>query len=162
MSGAMNERMRQSGFAYIAAIVLLIVVAGVCTALLRLSGTQQATVNQGLLGARANLAARAGIEWGFHRLNNGVCNPLPQTLGDFVAASGFTVSVSCTQRTFNEGESAPGVAIVKTIFTIDAVACNGAATCLPVPTDAAIVSRPDYVERRRIATVCRAGANNDC
>lgn len=147
-------KQRQSGFAYIAAIVLLIVVAGVCAALLRLSSTQQATVSQGLLGARANLAARAGIEWGLHRVNNGVCNPLPQTLGDFVAASGFTVSVSCTQWTFNEGESAPGVAIAKTIFTINAVACNGAAACLPIPTNAAVVSRPDYVERRRVATFC--------
>ena len=152
MSGVMNQR--QSGFAYIAAIVLLIVVAGVCAAVLRLSGTQQATVNQGLLGARANLAARAGIEWGIHRASNGVCSTAAQTLGDFVAASGFTVSVICTPLTFNEGESAPGVAIGKTIYEINAVACNGAAACLPVPTDAAIVARPDYVERRRMATIC--------
>jgi type II secretory pathway pseudopilin PulG len=39
----------QSGFAYIAAIVLLVVVAGMATALLRLTGTQQSTVNQARL-----------------------------------------------------------------------------------------------------------------
>ena len=151
MSGAMKAHMRQSGFAYIAAIVLLIVVAGVCTALLRLSGTQQATVNQGLLGARANLAARAGIEWGFYQLRAGGPCFADQTLNAFSADSGFVVRVGCIPRPFNEGESGPGVAIGKTIYRIDAVACN-AAIC--GSDDAAIVMRPDYVERRRVATTC--------
>lgn len=159
---AMNIPRQQSGFAYIAAVVLLIVVAGVCTALLRLSGTQQATVNQGLLGARATLVARAGIEWGFHRLNNNVCNPAPQTLTDFVATSGFTVAVSCTSWSFTEGETrdpTTGNFIEKTIFTINAVACNAATCGSDNPT---IITQPDYVERRRVATICRAGTNADC
>jgi len=49
---------RQSGFAYIAAVVFLVVIAGIAVALLRLTDTQQTTVNQALLGARAGLTAR--------------------------------------------------------------------------------------------------------
>ncbi|UVW28589.1 MSHA biogenesis protein MshP [Massilia sp. H6] len=151
MSGAVNQRGRQSGFAYIAAVVLLIVVAGVCVALLRLSGTQQATTNQAILGARANLAARAGIEWGFHQLRAGGACFSGQTLSAFNADSGFMVRVDCTARGFNEGESSPGVAIGKTIYTIDALACN-ASVC--GSDDPAIVTQPDYVERRRVAMTC--------
>lgn len=58
----MSQARPQSGFAYIAAIVFLVVVAGIAVALLQLTNTQQTTVNQALLGARAGLAARAGIE----------------------------------------------------------------------------------------------------
>ena len=151
MKFAIKRRLRQSGFAYIAAVVLLIVVAGVCAALLRLSGTQQATVNQGLLGARANLAAHAGIEWGFYQLRAGGACFADQTLNAFAADTGFVVRVACDARGFNEGESAPGVAIGKTIYTIDAVACNAAVCGSANP---AIVARPDYVERRRTATTC--------
>lgn len=161
MSGAMTVRRRQSGFAYIAAVILLVVVAGVCAALLRLSGTQQATVSQALMGARANLAARGAIEWGFYQLRaGGNCFPA-QTLNGFSADSGFAVRVECTQIGFNEGESSPGVAIAKTIYRINAIACN-AATC--GSSDAAIISRPDYLERRRVATTCMVvgNPNADC
>lgn len=155
----MTIRLRQSGFAYIAAVILLIVVAIVCAALLRLSSTSQATINQNLLGARASLAARAGVEWGFYQLRNGGACFGEQTLADFAADSGFVVTVSCTRTSFNEGESSPGVAIAKAIYSIDAVSCN-AATC---PSgDAATVSQPDYVERRRIASICIAAGNTGC
>lgn len=153
MSAAMHRRGRQSGFAYIAAVVLLIVVAGVCTALLRLSGTQQATVSQGLMGARANLAARGGIEWGFYQIRGGGNCFAAQTLNGFNADSGFVVQVECTRTTFNEGESSPGAAIGKAIYSISAVACNAAAC------GEAAVARPDYVERRRVATTCMVVGN---
>ena len=97
----MSRRQRQSGFAYIAAVVLLVVVAAVCVALIRLSNTQQTTVNAALLGARASLAARGGIEWGFYQLRNGSCNA-STTLTDFVADSSFRVTVRCTASNFNE------------------------------------------------------------
>ena len=155
----MTTRMRQSGFAYIAAVVLLIVVAIVCAALLRLASTSQATINQNLLGARASLAARGGVEWGFYQLRNGGACFADQTLNDFAADSGVAVTVRCTSRGFNEGESSPGVAIAKTVYSIEAVACSAAAC----PSgDAATVSRPDYVERSRIASICIAAGNTGC
>ncbi|MCC2954698.1 MSHA biogenesis protein MshP [Massilia sp. IC2-477] len=152
-------RIRQSGFAYIAAVVLLIVVALVCVALLRLSGTQQNTVNSALLGARAGLAARGGIEWGFFQLRNGACNG-ETTLNDFVADSGFRVTVTCTSNSFNEGEDSAGNRLEKRMVQLEAVACNGGGPC-PDRT-AANVTRPDYVERRRVATTCVMGTAGLC
>ena len=143
----------QSGFAYIAAIVLLVVVAGMATALLRLTGTQQSTVNQALLGAKASLVARAGIEWGFR-----LC---PTTSGmtdlsQFKSETGFNVSVDCQFTDYQEGERASGqtsVSQVKRIVQIKAVACNGSAARCP-DANANIVAGAEYVERARMATMC--------
>ena len=155
-------RIRQTGFAYIAAVVLLVVVAGVSLVLIRMTGTQQSTVNQALLGVRANQAARAGIEWMFYRLtHDGMLEGCPPAanVADFRADTGFLVSVSCSARSFNESEDAAGGAVKKYIYQVEAVACNGAgATC---PDDNS-VPRPEYVERRRIATVCMTSTGADC
>ena len=143
----------QSGFAYIAAIVLLVVVAGMATALLRLTGTQQSTVNQALLGAKAGLAARAGIEWGFRTCltTAGITD-----LSQFKSETGFNVSVDCQFTDYREGERASGqtsVSQVKRIVQIRAVACNGGAARCP-ESNAGIVAGAEYVERARMATMC--------
>lgn len=158
MSGAMKIR-RQSGFAYIAAVVLLVVVAAVCVALVRMSTTQQTTVDNALLGARASLAARGGIEWGFYQLSKDNC-AAERTLPDFTAASGFQVTVRCTEKTFNEGEDSAGKPVEKRIVQLEAVACNGGAAC--PSEDPAVVAPPGYVERRRVATVCIIGTTGFC
>jgi len=159
----------QSGFAYIAAVVFLVVIAGISVALLRLTDTQQTTVNQALLGARAGLAVRAGIEWVVHRptarcagSNVGASNaitPVGQvnTLTTFQPQSGFRVTVRCTYRTYREGEEtdASGALqpVEKRIYRVDAVACNGAGTTCP-DSNATTAARPDYVERARTASFC--------
>lgn len=142
---------RQSGFAYIAAVVLLVVVAGVCVAMLRMTGTQQATVDSALLGARAGLAARGGIEWGFYQLQGGSCAG-STTLADFAGDSGFQVTVRCRETVFNEGEDSAGKPVRKRMVQLEAVACNGGAACPSEDED--VVASPDYVERRRVATTC--------
>jgi len=149
----------QRGFAYIAAVVLLVVVAGIAVALLRLTDTQRSTVNGALLGAHANLTARAGLEWAFRDLPNR-CAQTPVTRNDFSYATGFRVTLTCTSTLFNEGDNpdSPGTAQGKRIYRIEAIACNGA-NC----PDATSVARPDYVERARVATVCLLdGSNNSC
>ncbi len=153
------KQVRQSGFAYIGAVLLLVVVAAVCVALIRLSNTQHTTVNGALLGARASLAARAGIEWGFYQLRGGACNAGSQ-LTDFVGDTGFRVTVNCTATAFNEGETATGAPVQKQMVQLEAVACNGGGACPSL--DPAVLARPDYVERRRVATTCTMGTTGLC
>lgn len=152
-------RSPQRGFAYIAAVLLLVVVAGLCAAMIRMSTTQQATVSGALLGARAGLAARGGIEWGLFQLRSSGCEA-ERTLDDFVADSGFRVTVRCTASAFNEGEDSAGEPVRKTMVQLEAVACNGGGAC--PSTDPATVARPDYVERRRVTTACTMGAAGLC
>jgi MSHA biogenesis protein MshP len=161
------KRLRtQSGFAYIAAVILLVVVAGLAVALLQLTSTQQSTVNQALLGAKASLAARGGIEWAFRvldtRCQQAPTAPLPVELTQFRAESGFHVTVNCSYSTYFEGERirAPGPGgdpeqiadpLSKRIYRITSVACNGAGTSCP---DASSAAGAEYVERARMATAC--------
>jgi len=161
---------RQAGFAYIAAIVFLVVLAGFALAALRLSTTSQATVSQQVMGARANQAARGGIEWALYRLkgarNTAGCFTAPATpgtvdgttLADFAAATGFRVTLTCTARTYNEGQNPDGSNRAKNIFELTATACNGGGTC---PDNGSLAS-PDYVERRRSVSICIATDGTDC
>lgn len=135
----------QRGFGAIVAIIILVILATISAALVRLGTTQQATSTQDILSARAWQTARAGNEWGLYRVLGlaGSCAPL--TTLDLRATTGFSVTVSCSARTFNEGETTPGVPQVTTTYSIEAVACNS--TACP---DAALAATPGYVERKRV------------
>jgi MSHA biogenesis protein MshP len=142
---------RQQGFGYIAAIVIVVVLAMLGVAAARLATTQQTGAAQDILSARAWQAARAGSEWGlYHALRLNKCNTAPTTL-DLRGDTGFAVTVTCTSFAFSEGEvpGSPGTPQAKTIFTIDAIACN-AAGC----PDNTRVTALDYTERRRVVTAC--------
>lgn len=170
----MNRRpssaLRRGGFAYIAAVVFLVVLAGFALAALRLSTGSQATVNAQLLGARASQAARGGLEWALWRIKgaggsasctSGVDNT---TLPDFAAASGMNVTLTCTVRTYNEGQRPDGSNFAKNVFELTATACPqvpGAGAPSPCPDNANVAS-PDYVERRRSVSVCIAADGTDC
>lgn len=138
----------QRGFGAIAAIVILVLLAGLAGALVSLGTTQQLTSAQDVLSARAALAARAGNEWGLHRALKGdwnACAGVTESL-DLTADSGFWVTTTCDSWTYNEGESVPGTARRVRVYRIHAVACPRA----PCPaTDAATVAAPAYVERTR-------------
>jgi MSHA biogenesis protein MshP len=135
----------QRGLGAVAAIVVLVVLAVIAAAVVRLSTSQQTGVAQQLQAARAAQAAQAGIEWGLYQaLRNSSCGS--STL-DLSADLGMRVSVSCSVFTYNEGESAEGVAQPRRVYTIDATACNS--TACP---DAARATGPHYVERRRVVS----------
>ena len=129
-----------------AVIIVLVTLAGLAAAVLRLGQQSQITSTQDVLALRAASAARAGIEWGLYQAFKGSwasCSGASQTL-DLSADLGMTVQVSCDSRLYNEGESAPGVPQTLRVYTIDALACNGA-TC----PDASAAVRAGYVERKR-------------
>ncbi|CAN7384612.1 MSHA biogenesis protein MshP [Pseudoduganella sp. LjRoot289] len=140
----------QTGFAYIAAILILVALSTLGITVTRLSTTQQTTTAQDAGLAFALQTARAGTEWGLHRaLVNSSCVGGTGTTLDFRATNGFSVTVTCWPFSFDEGESAPGVPLSKTAYTLSAVACNSS-----VCPDDSKASQPDYVERRRTVTAC--------
>ena len=134
------------GMGAIAVIVVLVALAALAAAVLRLGQQAQGTTSQDLLSTRASAAARAGVEWGLYQALKGSwtsCSNASQTL-DLVTYTGMKVAVSCDSRSFNEGETSPGVPLVVRVFTIDALACNSSAC-----PDATAAVRAGYVERRR-------------
>lgn len=132
------------GFLLPAAIFLLVILAALGAYALNITSTQQATSKQDVLGTRAYLAARAGLEWGmFQVLTPGTANlvncPSPSSFN----IESFNVAVTCTQSTdYNE----QGTARTIRIFEITSRASFGVAGTI------------DYSERQLQATVskCRA------
>jgi MSHA biogenesis protein MshP len=101
----------QSGFAAIAAIFLVVVLAALGSFMLTFSNTQQLTSAQDVQGSRAYWAARSGLEWAL------VAVPANPTLcTDPVAAGsvpspvdGFAIQIRCTFADYSEGALTPRI-----------------------------------------------------
>lgn len=117
----------QNGFAAIAAIFLVVVLASLGAYMLSFSNTQQLTSAQDVQGTRAYWAARAGLEWGIAGIFvqpeiSADCVAPSQTLPGGAATfdGGFTVVVSCTRQIFIEA------GVDRKVFQITAVARSAA------------------------------------
>lgn len=85
---------RQRGFGVIAAIVILVILAGLGAFVVSISTTQSITFAQDIQGARAYQAARAGLEWGISRwLNGASCS----STGAPTTVDGFSITIVATQ-----------------------------------------------------------------
>lgn len=129
---------RQSGFAIVTAVFIIVALAALSAAIVSLVRTQQTGSMLDTEGVRAYLAARSGVEWGaYNSLRNNGCAP---TTAVALAGSlgAYTATVTCARTTHNEG----GVAV--NIDNIVATACNqpAAGNC-PNPAPAA-----SYAERQ--------------
>ena len=136
---------RPHGLGAIAVIVVLVMLAARAAALLRLGLQAQNASTQALLGVRAGVAARSGLEWGLYQAFKGPwahCSNTSQTID---GGGGLRVTVSCDSRSFNEGEDETGNPRVVWLYTLDAVACSGLGQC----PDAVAAVSSNYVERRR-------------
>ena len=124
----------QTGFTLIAAIFLLVVVAALVIYIANIRVVQQTTLLYGVQGARANQAARSGIEWGIHQsIVIGSC-PASTSFTD-AAFAGFNIQVECDRTTHDEG----GVTI--DTYSLKSIASSGSYGTL------------DYVQRQIQATV---------
>ena len=149
---AMDVRARasQRGLGAVAAVIVLVLLATLAAAIVRLNWAQQIGNAQDVTVSRAAQAAQAGIQWGLYQaLKIGgtwkaSCGAA-QTL-DLRGDTGFRVTVSCASSDYFEGESIAGTPQLLRLYTLTAVACNGAAATCP---DAASIATPTYVERRQ-------------
>jgi MSHA biogenesis protein MshP len=111
--------MRSRGFAAVAAMFLLVVLAALGGFMVSFSNTQQLTATQDLQGTRAYWAARAGLEWALGAIaaDRTACPaPKPATVD---TGFSFTLVIDCSVRNYLEN----GVAV--RIFAIDSVARTG-------------------------------------
>ena len=91
----------QRGFAAIAAVFLVLVLAALGAYMVSVSNTQQLNAAQDIQGSRAYWAARAGLEWAIASVPPGstACwATVPPA-----AIDGFTLAVSCSLTSFTEG-----------------------------------------------------------
>ncbi|MFK5926747.1 MAG: pilus assembly protein MshP, partial [Desulfuromusa sp.] len=85
------------GFTLMQAIFIVVVLALLGVAMMRLIGVQSSTSVFALQGARAYHAASSGLEWGAARASTGnSCNGT-------MTIENFAVSVTCSSQSFTEG-----------------------------------------------------------
>lgn len=100
----MIRAVSNAGFSLVAAIFLLVVLAGLGIYMVTISTVQQQTLSYTYLSARAYQAARSGIEWGIYRvINDNDCSAFPHTI-DFSDGSlaGFQTQISCSLSNHQE------------------------------------------------------------
>lgn len=132
----MRPERSERGFALVAALFVMVVIAAVVVAMARLSANQHGSNSLAIQQVRAYQAARAGLEWGIARATAASCaaNQTVSLAGSNLAE--FSVQVGCTATPYVESGSN------LTIYRLTATAQNG--------TPAA---RPDYAYRQLTATV---------
>jgi len=140
-------RKHERGFALVAAVFIVVVLAILGIMMVTIGGMQRATVSAAAQGTRAYHAARSGIEWGiFQALNNRVptcgatpSTPTTNTFGLGVAGlDGFAVTVVCSYTDHRERSDDYFV------FVISSTATSGT------------FGNTDYVSRRIQVTVTSA------
>jgi MSHA biogenesis protein MshP len=110
---------RQSGFAAIAALFLLVVLASMGAFMVTFSNVQQLGSAQDFQSARSYWAARAGLEWALGALtvDATACPSSPPATVD--TGSVFDVTINCNLQTYLEGT------VTVKIFTLQSVASSG-------------------------------------
>lgn len=127
-----NTAPKQKGFAAIAAIFLVVVLAALGGFMVTFSNTQQLTSAQDVQGSRAYWAARAGLEWAIAGVFAtapvapattplATC-PSPASTPAFTAPTAigdFTLTIDCTPQAYTEA------GVTRTIFQLRATASSG-------------------------------------
>lgn len=140
-------RMRSRGLSLITAVFLLVALAVMSAAMVRLYVAQQASTAMDVRGSQAYQAALSGLEWGIHRQlrvqppSVDCFAPSPQTFAMPAGSrlSGFIVTVTCTVK---PGGNTAGETTNR--WSLTAIACNQPLStgCLTPGSD------PDYVRRQ--------------
>ena len=141
----------QRGFAIVAAIFLLVVLAVLGAFMVTFSTVQHTTSAQDMQGVRAYQAARAGTEWGaFQILRNSLVGfalacrtvPVPQTLPALAPTlANFTVTVGCTATQYDEGSRTAAGANPLWVYRVTSTATSG------------VVGQTGYIERQIQITI---------
>ncbi len=143
-------RKRQAGFSIVAAVFILVVLAGLGGFVVTVSTAQHTGAALDVQGARAYQAARGGAEWGAYavRPHGGTdlgfrkdCKTKPAKIN--TTLNGFTVTILCDSAVYTDGNTFY-------VYRIQSTACPlGAAEC---PNTSAVGSLA-YVERSVSITV---------
>jgi MSHA biogenesis protein MshP len=107
----------QLGFAAIAAVFLVVILAALGAFMVSFSNTQHLTAAQDIQGSRAYWAARAGLEWAIASTGPAACGATTPT----PPVDGFTLTITCSATPYTDG----GVTL--TVFQFTSVASSGTA-----------------------------------
>jgi MSHA biogenesis protein MshP len=111
-----SRRSAQTGFAAIAAIVIVVLLAALGGFMVSISNTQQLSSSQDIQGSRAYWAARAGLEWSVVYLKATPASCVTPIAAAPTPIEGFNIVVNCTPQSYDEG------GVTRTILNIESKA----------------------------------------
>jgi MSHA biogenesis protein MshP len=121
-----SRRRNERGFALVAAIFIVVVLALLGIMMVTIGGMQRATATTAVRGTQAYYAARSGVEWAIYgAINNtaATCGAAPSTLttNTFTLAvnglNGYTVSVVCSYTEHRERSNTNKVFLITSTAT---------------------------------------------
>lgn len=112
-------RSAQTGFAAIAAIVIVVLLAALGGFMVSISNTQQLSSSQDVQGSRAYWSARAGLEWAVVYLKAKPAECTVPVAATPTPIEGFNIVVNCAPQTYDEG------GVTRTILSMDSTASLG-------------------------------------
>ena len=113
-----HQSKNQSGFAAIAAIFLIVVLAALGGFMLTFSNAQHVSSAQDTQGSRAYWAAMAGLEWGMSSVVAGSvsCPAPPAVFANNLTIDTMRVVISCSARAYTEAST------TRTLYQLSSVA----------------------------------------
>ena len=109
----------QAGFAAIAAIVIVVLLAALGGFMLTFSNTQQITAAQDIQGSRAYWAARADLEWAVVAIPAAPALCVTPVAAPPTPIDGFTIVVNCNKQTYTDD------GVTRTIVNMQSTASTG-------------------------------------
>ena len=115
----------QRGFAAVAAIFLVVLLAALGAFMVTFSNSQQLSSAQDVQGTRAYWAARAGLEWAI--VNIAVCtNPASTPMAGAPATiNGYTMVISCTFSTYTDAGNTVNIFLIASNASVGTVGAVG-------------------------------------
>lgn len=115
----------QRGFAAVAAIFLVVLLAALGAFMVTFSNSQQLSSAQDVQGTRAYWAARAGLEWAI--VNIAVCtNPASTPMAGAPATiNNYTMVISCSFSTYTDAGNTVNIFLIASNASVGTVGAVG-------------------------------------
>lgn len=120
----MGRRQTDRGFAAIAAIFLVMILASLGAFMVTMSNTQHLTSAQDVQGTRAYWAARAGLEWAVVALPATPVLCVTPVAAPPTPIEGFAITIDCASASYADTGATTGVAPTR-IFQFRVTASTG-------------------------------------
>ncbi len=108
----------ERGFALVAAMFIVVVLAMLGIMMVTIGGMQRATATTAMRGTQAYFASRSGIEWGiFQAITASSCVASPPFTLSAPGLNGFAVTVQCASTQHREGGNTYNVYVITSTAT---------------------------------------------
>jgi MSHA biogenesis protein MshP len=113
-----DRHARESGFALVAAMFIVVILALLGIMMVTIGGMERATATTALRGTQAYFAARSGVEWGvFRAVTAASCSASTPFALSGAGLDGFALTVQCTSTQHREQSDTYNVFVITATAT---------------------------------------------